>query len=111
MENEYPSLSERFQSIIIDQVFIVILMFLSATILDKFNDAPDWIRIALFFGIWGIYEPVCMTIGGTIGNFVKRIRVKKFEAPAKRINIFQAYIPYITKVLLGFISFLTINHQ
>jgi hypothetical protein len=53
MEIEYPSLSDRFQSIIIDQVFIVILMFSGAAILDKFNDAPDWVRIALFFGIWG----------------------------------------------------------
>jgi uncharacterized RDD family membrane protein YckC len=109
MENDYPSLSERFQSIIIDQVFIIILMFLSATILDKFDDAPDWIRIVLFFGIWGIYEPVCMTFGCTIGNFIKRIRVKKFQAPEKNINIFQAYVRYVTKVLLGFISFLTIT--
>jgi len=109
MENEYPSLSERFQSIIIDQVFIVILMFLSAAVLDKFNDAPDWIRIALFFGIWGIYEPVCMTFGCTIGNLAKRIRVKKFGAPEKKITILQAYVRYIIKLLLGFISFLTIT--
>jgi len=109
MENEYPSLSERFQSIITDQVFIVILMFVSAAILDKFSDAPDWIRIALFFAIWGIYEPVCMTFGCTIGNFIKRIRVKKFEKPEKRINIFQAYVRYITKLLLGLISFLTVT--
>lgn len=109
MENEYPSLSDRFQSIIIDQVFIVILMFLSATILDKFNDTPDWIRIVLFFGIWGIYEPVCMTFGCTIGNLIKGIRVKKFMAPTKKINIFQAYVRYITKLLLGIISFLTIS--
>jgi uncharacterized RDD family membrane protein YckC len=109
MENEYPSLSERFQSIIIDQVFIVILMFSFATILDKFSDAPDWIRIAMFFGIWGIYEPVCMTFGCTIGNFMKRIRVKKFARPEKKINIFQAYARYITKLLLGFISFLTVT--
>ena len=109
MENEYPSLSDRFQSILIDQVFIVILMFLSASILDKFSDAPDWIRVALFFGIWGIYEPVCMTLGCTIGNFIKGIRVKKFATPTKKINIFQAYARYITKLFLGIFSFITVT--
>jgi uncharacterized RDD family membrane protein YckC len=109
MENEYPSLSERIQSILIDQVFIVALMFISASILDRFSDTPDWIRVALFFGIWGIYEPVCMTFGCTIGNFIKQIRVKKFEQPSKKINIFRAYVRYVIKLLLGFISFLTIG--
>lgn len=109
MEIEYPSLSERFQSIIIDQVFIVTLMFVFSATLDKFAYAPDWIRIVLFFSIWGVYEPICMTFGCTIGNFVKRIRVKKFTEPTKKINIFQSYGRYIAKLLLGLLSFLTVT--
>ena len=109
MQYEYPSLSDRIQSIIIDQVFIVALMFASASLLDKYENAPDWIRIVLFFGILAIYEPFCMMFGCTIGNYAKRIRGRKYEDPTKRMNVFQAYLRYFIKILLGWLSFLTIG--
>ena len=109
MEFQYPSLSDRIQSILIDQVLIVILMFVFASVLDRYEDAPDWIRIALFFGIWGVYEPVAMTLGFTVGNYLKGIRPRKFENPTKRINLFQAYVRYFLKLALGWLSFLTIG--
>src|SRR5882672_7475084 len=68
---EYPNLSDRVQSTFIDGIFIVIMMFVFASILDKYENAPDWIRIVLFFGLWAIYEPVCTTFGFTIGNLIK----------------------------------------
>jgi len=40
---------------------------------------------------------------------LSRSGAKKFQEPSKKINIFQAYIRYVTKLLLGFISFLTIS--
>jgi uncharacterized RDD family membrane protein YckC len=105
----YPTLSDRVQSTFIDTVFIVILMFALATILDKYENPPDWIRIALFFGLWVIYEPLCTTLGFTIGNFVKGIRVREHSNPAKRINFFQALLRYAIKILLGWLSFITIH--
>jgi uncharacterized RDD family membrane protein YckC len=109
MQYEYPPLSDRIQSIFIDQIFIITLMFVSTSILDKYEDAPDWIRIVLFFGIWAIYEPICMIFGCTLGNYFKRIRSRKFSDPTKRMNIFQSYLRYIIKIMLGWLSFLTIN--
>jgi uncharacterized RDD family membrane protein YckC len=109
METQYPSLSERVQSIFIDSIIIILLMFLFASILERFENPPDWIRIALFFGIWGVYEPLCMTLGCTAGNYLKKIRVRKHAVVVSKINIFQAYIRYITKFLLGWLSFITIH--
>jgi len=109
MEYQYPSLSDRIQSILIDQVFIIALMFMASAVLDRYENVPDWIRIVLFFGLWGVYEPICMTFGCTIGNYVKRIRSRKFNDPTKRMNVFQAYIRYFIKILLGLVSFVTIN--
>jgi uncharacterized RDD family membrane protein YckC len=106
---EYPTLSDRVQSTLIDTVFIVVLMFISASILEKYENAPDWIRIALFFGIWCIYEPVCTVLGFTIGNYAKGIRVRKFSNPQKKINIIQALVRYLLKISLGWISFLTMH--
>ena len=110
---EYPLLTDRIQSSFIDALVIVVLMFLSASWLDKYDNAPDWIRIALFFGLWAVYEPLFTSLGGTIGNHVKGIQVRKHDAPTKKINFFQAFLRYLVKISLGWISFLTIhtNHE
>jgi len=104
---EYPSLSDRIQSSFIDAIFIVIMMLLFARFLP--DDAPGWVRALLFFGLWAVYEPLCTSLGGTIGNLVKGIRVRDFSDPSKRINIFFAFFRYVIKVGLSWISFITIN--
>lgn len=109
MQEKYPLLTERIQSTLIDTVLIISLMFLFSNILDKMENPPDWLRIVMFVGIWLVYEPLCTSIGFTLGNYIKGIRVRKAENTEKKINIFQAIIRYIFKVLLGWISFLTIS--
>ena len=83
-QNDYPTLSDRIQSLLIDQVFIIVCMFVFAALLDRFENPPDWIRAALFFGIWGIYEPFCLVFACTLGNYVKGIRVRKFKDQTKK---------------------------
>ena len=50
-----------------------------------------------------------MTLGSTLGNYLKGIRVRKNSDSTKCINILQAIVRYPVKVLLGWVSFLTIN--
>ena len=84
-------------------------MFVFASILDKFDNVPDWVRIVVFAGLFIAYEPICITLGSTLGNYLKGIRVRKNSDTTCRINIFQAIIRYSVKLFLGWISFLTIN--
>lgn len=105
----YPLLGDRVQSTFIDTILIIILMFVFSSILEKYENAPDWIRIVLFVGIWVGYEPVCTSIGCTLGNYIKNIRVRRCSDPAKKINFLQALIRYVIKISLGWISFLTIH--
>jgi uncharacterized RDD family membrane protein YckC len=109
MEEKYPLLTERIQSSFIDMLLIIMAMFVFASILDKFNNVPDWVRIGLFAGLFVVYEPLCMVLGCTLGNYIKRIRVRKYTDTSKRINPFQSIIRYPIKMGLGWISFLTIN--
>jgi uncharacterized RDD family membrane protein YckC len=109
MQEKYPLLIERIQSTLIDTVLIISLMFLFSNILDKFENAPDWIRMMLFLGIWVIYEPLCTSAGFTLGNYIKGIRVRNANNSEKKINLFRALLRYIIKILLGWISFLTIS--
>ena len=106
---EYPLLGDRVQSSFIDLILIVILMFVFASVLDRYDNVPDWVRITLFVGPWAAYEPVCTSLGCTLGNLVKGIRVRQHEGTTKRINIFQALLRYILKIALGWVSFLTIH--
>ena len=108
MEEKYPQLTDRIQSTFIDTIVIVILMFAFASILDRFEHVPDWVRIAMLIAII-LYEPLCMTFGCTLGNYFKKIRVRRIADTTKHINIFRAIIRYPIKVMLGWISFLTIN--
>ncbi len=109
MEEKFPPLTDRIQSTFIDVILIVILMFAFANILDEFDNVQDWVRITMFAGLFIAYEPFCMTLGFTLGNYLKGIRVRKNSNSTKRISIFQAIIRYPIKVVLGWISFLTIN--
>lgn len=105
----YPLLGDRIQSSFIDMILIVIMMFVFASILDRYENVQDWVRIVLFIGLWAAYEPVCTSLGCTLGNYIKGIRVRQHDGATKRINIFQALVRYVVKIALGWVSFLTIH--
>lgn len=84
-------------------------MFVFSSVLEKYDNAPDWIRIVLFFGLWAIYEPLCITFGFTLGNYAKGIRARNISNPKKKLNIFQAFFRYVLKIALGWLSFVTIH--
>jgi uncharacterized RDD family membrane protein YckC len=108
MENEYPSLIDRIQSIFIDTVLLLISIVILSVLLDKFNNVPDWLRMLLFFTVFVAYEPLCLTFGCTLGNYIKQIRVRQYADTNRKINIFQAIIRYLVKLSLGWLSFLTV---
>ncbi len=109
MKDTYPYLSDRIQSTFIDTILIIVLMFAFTSILDKFTDVPQWVRIVGFSGLFFAYEPLLMTFGCTFGNYIKGIRVRKSSDTDMKINIFQAVIRYLFKIILGWVSFFTIN--
>lgn len=106
---EYPALVERLQSMFIDMMLIIICMGIFSAVLDKIGAVPDWVRPTLFISLSLVYEPFCICYGCTLGNYLKKIRVKKQNDTSKRINIFQSLLRYIIKLALGWISFLTIH--
>lgn len=109
MGERYPRLSDRFQSTIIDSVLLIVMMLLVANIINQLGHVPTGLRIILFVAIIALYEPLCTTFGCTLGNYIKGIRVKKYSNTTKRIHLFQAIIRYVVKILLGWVSFLTMN--
>lgn len=109
METNYPLLSDRLKSTFIDGMLLLGLTFLTASLLDKLHNPAIWVRITVFVFVTLLYDPVCTSLGATVGNLVMGIRVRNFDNTSKRINILQAVVRYILKMLLGWISFLTIH--
>ena len=108
-ETVYPSLTERIKSTVADALLILFLMSITAMILDNYTEVPDWARATLFIAMFFIYEPLAQTFGCTLGNYVMGIRTRQESNHAKRLNIFQAYLRFGVKSLLGWISFFTMN--
>lgn len=107
MEEKYPLMLERIQSMLIDSVLIIACMIIFSDILSNFKNVPDWLRAVLLISLF-LYEPIATTFGGTIGNNIKGIRIRKNADEAQSINIFQAIIRYFFKLLLGWLSFISI---
>jgi uncharacterized RDD family membrane protein YckC len=104
----FPPLIKRFQSLIIDQVFIIICIFIIGQFLSDTEDNGA-LRGLLFFGLFFFYEPVSIAFGCSLGNYLTGIRVRKFGAEEERINILYSYLRFIVKLLLGIISFFTVT--
>jgi len=109
MTENYPLLKDRVQSTFIDFIFLLVLSFIGAAIIDKFENVPDWVRVALFVFLVIVYEPLFTALGCTVGNYMKGIRVRQYADTTRKINIFQALIRYPVKTFLGWLSFITIN--
>src|SRR5687767_13113399 len=109
MDEQYPEIKDRIQATFIDTILIIVIMFIFSALIDKYENIPNWLRISMFVSLFFVYEPLCQSLGFTLGNLIKGIRVRKNSNPSKRINFFQAIIRYPVKVLLGWISLLTIG--
>jgi uncharacterized RDD family membrane protein YckC len=107
MKEKYPFMLERIQSIFIDSVLIVACMIIFSDILSNFSNVPIWLRAVLLILLF-LYEPIATIFGGTIGNNIKSIRVRKNSDETQSINLFQSIIRYFFKLLLGWLSFITI---
>jgi uncharacterized RDD family membrane protein YckC len=108
MNEEYPDLKDRIQSAFIDLTLLIVLMIVFASIIDKYENVPDWVRMAIV-GFFIVYEPLFMSFGCTLGNFIKGIRVRKHSDSTKKINILQAIIRFPIKFMLGWLSYITIG--
>lgn len=107
MTENYPTVLDRTKSTLIDTLLLIACMFLFTDILEKFQNVPDWSRTAIFLSLL-MYEPICTAFGATLGNDKMKIRIRKNSNTAERLNIFQAIIRYFFKVILGWLSFITI---
>jgi len=107
MKENYPSVLDRIKSTTIDTLILIVCMYFFSDILNSYENVPNWVR-AVLFGSLLMYEPICTAFGATIGNHKMNIRVRKVSNENERINIFQSIIRFFFKIILGWLSFITV---
>ena len=111
MTNEnYPDIFDRMKASIVDGIVIIIFMVVISAIFSFFETVPDNARIISFVFIFLLYDPLFTSIfGGTIGHLMIGIRVRRDSNEQKNIILPLAIPRYIIKVLLGWISLITVS--
>lgn len=108
-----PYLLTRIKSMLADSVVVIILMIIASIILNALQIESGLVRgITLLLIL--MYEPIMVTIDRTIGQRMMGLRVRNYEKLAddhapQNINIFFSILRYLAKVLLGWLSLLTIH--
>ena len=108
-----PSLMLRVKSMLIDTMTFVALMMLMSVILGKIEIVSDNTRM-ICLGLAVLYEPIFISLGGTIGQRIMGLRVRnsthfKQDGSRHNINFIYSLIRYVAKIFLGWISLLTIH--
>lgn len=104
----YPYLLRRYIAVIIDQLFLVTIFGISSSIFSKIGVIPDYLKMGLLAGFL-LYEPICISIGCTLGQYLTKIRVRKQENINQKLIFPMALFRFIIKIFLGIISFFTVS--
>lgn len=105
----YPSVSDRVKAVIMDNAIMVGFMIIAAIVFSFFENASGEYRMYTVLFIFVIYDPLFTSLfGGTVGHMLNGIRVKKEKDETKNIIFPLAFVRYVFKTLLGWISLLTV---
>lgn len=105
----FPSLLTRVKALIIDGIILLIIFSLASILIDKFDQTPTFVRVFIFVFSLYLYEPLFIPLfGGTLGHQALGLNVRKITHPERKINAIQSIIRFLTKYLIGWISFLTL---
>lgn len=107
---EYPTVLERVKAMFMDSITMVLFMLIATQVFSFFEKVPDIVRIVTFVFIFLLYDPIfTSTFGGTIGHMIIGISVKRVNNPTMNINLPFAILRFSGKVLLGWISLITVT--
>lgn len=112
MSDRYTSLFPRVKAAFLDAVLMILFMYVSSELLAEFETVPNYVRVILFVFIVILYEPLLVSLWGkTLGHHKMDICVRKEENLNQKIGFPNALLRYTIKLLLGWLSFITITNS
>jgi len=108
-----PNFVDRIKSIFIDSLVIVILLYITYAIINRFGIESSIIKGILFVLIF-LYEPILVAYSRTVGQKLMNLKIYRQDAyihekVRKEIGIFKSIVRYFFKFIFGWISLLTVH--
>lgn len=103
----YPALLDRVKAIMIDTLVILALSVVAANTFDRLEEVSSMTKAISFFVIFWLYDPLMTSLTkGTIGHKMIGLQVVRADKMDKKIFIGLAFLRFLIKGVLGWISFL-----
>jgi len=105
-----PTLLARIKALVIDSVVILAIFTATTLLIDAFGGVPGSVRGFILVFMVYLYDPLLTSFfGGTLGHRAIDLTVRSYKVPAKNISLGRAFVRFLTKGLLGWLSFLTVT--
>ena len=109
-----PSLNLRVKAMFIDLLIVICTLMFVSQILGYFNVDPNMIN-PILLGMFLLYEPIAVSLGGTIGQRIMGLRVSKAKTLKEsnthsNLGLGYSVIRFFVKFILGTISLITVHH-
>jgi uncharacterized RDD family membrane protein YckC len=106
---QYPTVVRRYMATLIDGAFLLALLPLTDSLVpERSSETIHMMRVAGVALVAVVYEPLLVARGCTLGQWLCGIRVRRDTNYNARISIPSAYLRWLLKVLLGFVSLFAI---
>lgn len=103
----YPTLLRRVQASMIDVIVLFIALLVLFQLIDLAGEVPVFMRITALILLFA-YEPLMTAQSATLGQRVMGIQVKDYVSKSN-ISFLKAFIRYLLKLSLGWLSYLAIH--
>jgi len=109
-ETAFPSLVVRIKALFVDLVIILVIFTATTLFIDSFGDIPNAAKGFILIFMLCLYDPLLTSLtGNTLGQKIMNLKIGKYREPEKNISLGQAFLRYLSKALLGWVSFLTVT--
>jgi uncharacterized RDD family membrane protein YckC len=104
-----PTIKARYISMLIDVLIIILISLAISSVFEIIGRVPGFVKGILFVVVVLFYEPILVASGNTIGQLIMHLRVRDFKNPDKKLTFHLAVLRTIVKILLGWLSFVTVT--
>ncbi|WP_299130064.1 RDD family protein [uncultured Winogradskyella sp.] len=110
MNNNYARLQSRIKAAVIDGIILMALMYCTSELLNSIENVNPSVRMYLFILYVVLYEPLLVSVfGSTLCHYYSDIKVRQEKNNSKKMSFPLAFVRFIIKSLLGWLSLLTIT--
>jgi len=104
-----PTLVHRIKALVIDTLLILLIFTLTSLTIGDIGGIAVYFKVAVLIFCFLVYEPLLVSIrGATVGHSIMGLRIKNIQDRRKNIHFIYAVIRLFFKLLLGWISLITV---